>query len=44
MVMLQPPGKARKIAIKVMNKTGLDKKNNEKQAKNKPLLMPYLQH
>ena len=44
MVMLQPEGKARKIAEKVMNKTGLDKKKNKKETKNKPLLMPYLQH
>ena len=42
--MLQPEGKARKIALKVMNKTGFDKKNNQKEDKKKPLLMPYLQH
>jgi hypothetical protein len=46
MVGIPKEGKARKIANKVMQKTGLEKKNLKamQKDKNKPLEMPYLQH
>lgn len=46
MVGIPKEGKARVIANKVMQKTGLEKKNLKamQKDKNKPLDMPYLQH
>ena len=46
MVGIPKEGKARKVAMKIMKQTGLEKKNLKamQKDKNKPLDMPYLQH